>query len=122
MKSIFCRWRTSDWSPCNTKTINHCSGKPVTGIANRTVECVLTSENVVVDNEACEYFWDKPESEMACSLDCPQSCVTAKKNITCRVQECSKIITQIEEVNMKFILFISPLVLLKSNKIILKLQ
>lgn len=111
-KPIFCRWRTSDWSACITETINHCSGKPITGTARRTVECVLTSDNIVVDNEACEYFWNKPESEMACSVDCPQSCVTAKKNVTCRVQACSKIITEIEEVTMKFILFYFYLVIL----------
>ncbi|KAF8778163.1 Thrombospondin type-1 domain-containing protein like [Argiope bruennichi] len=85
------RWRIGAWSSCiptESMPTTSCIGTSIAGVAHRKVSCAFGSTQKTVDNSACEHFWDKPESEMACSLDCPQNCIVAKRNISCTSSNC----------------------------------
>ncbi|GBN79633.1 Thrombospondin type-1 domain-containing protein 7B [Araneus ventricosus] len=85
------RWRIGVWSSCLptvSMPTTTCIGTSIAGLAHRKVSCAFGSAQKTVDSSACEHFWDKPESEMACSLDCPQNCIVARRNMSCTSLNC----------------------------------
>ncbi|KAG8197859.1 hypothetical protein JTE90_024259 [Oedothorax gibbosus] len=90
------RWQTEAWSRCHSiHRIPSCMGRTsVAGVARRKVVCVYDLTGRVVDPAACENFWDRPEGEMACSMDvgsmleCPQDCVTTSRKVSCPPHNC----------------------------------
>ncbi|GIY45004.1 thrombospondin type-1 domain-containing protein 7A [Caerostris darwini] len=95
------RWRIGAWSSCiplPSAKQRFCIGRYVPGMAHRNVSCILETTQRPVDDSACEHFWDRPESEMACSLDCPTHCVVTKRNVTCNLPHCPLTIALTKEV------------------------
>ncbi|GFY37869.1 thrombospondin type-1 domain-containing protein 7A [Trichonephila inaurata madagascariensis] len=95
------RWRIGAWSSCIpslSAPISSCIGTSIPGMAHRKVSCFLTTTMKTVDSSACEHFWDKPETEMACSLDCPQDCILARRNISCSSFNCPSNTSVVKEV------------------------
>ncbi|PRD24352.1 UNVERIFIED_CONTAM: Thsd7b [Trichonephila clavipes] len=95
------RWRIGAWSSCIpslSAPISSCIETSIPGMAHRKVSCVLTTTMKTVDSSACEHFWDKPETEMACSLDCPQDCILARRNISCSSFNCPSNTSVVKEI------------------------
>ncbi|XP_035210294.1 thrombospondin type-1 domain-containing protein 7B-like, partial [Stegodyphus dumicola] len=96
------RWTIGEWSPCipvkRGLPSTPCRQTSIAGVARRTVNCLFKRTQRIVSSEACEYFWDRPDSEMPCSLDCPQDCIVRKRNVSCIPPGCKSNGQWIEEV------------------------
>ncbi|KFM71365.1 Thrombospondin type-1 domain-containing protein 7B, partial [Stegodyphus mimosarum] len=96
------RWTMGEWSPCipvkRTPPSTPCKQTSIAGVTRRTVNCIFKRTQRIVASEACEYFWDRPDSQMPCSLDCPQYCIVRKRNVSCIPPGCKSNGQWMEEV------------------------
>lgn len=62
------------WSECQLRPgFTECSIKH--GVRYRNVTCMFRSNGRIEDDQVCEEFEVKPDSEQSCDLKCPQDCV-----------------------------------------------